>query len=213
MRTLAVPYGGLRPLGTYVGGRLREPLRTVQGGYFANMYDHCLMDEYRMWGQILDAGGLERLCLPLGQRPYHSRPWIEQPDGGRAFSPQSIQPVSAITEGVETTLLSVETPFGYDGVINYVVAGILAPSGGVTGFSEGSGQITWRLKANQRHLRDWGNVLTSRGSLLDPSPIPNGGLRVYSRNLIELTVTLEVASGLTGQANLVAMIMGWFYPR
>lgn len=213
MRTLAVPYGGLRPLGTYVGGRLREPLRTVQGGYYANMYDRCLMNEYKDWNSIIAQGGFERLCLPLGQRPYTARPWIEQPDGGRAFSPMSVTQVGGVTEGVETTLLSVEVPFGYDGVINYVVANILPTAGAGTNFSEGGGQIIWKLKANQRHLRDWGFVLTSRGSLTDPSPIPNGGLRVYSRNLIEMTVLIEAASGLLPQAQLVCMIMGWFYPR
>lgn len=212
-RALAVPRGGLQPLATYVQGRLREPLRSVQGGYTFNLYDHCLMNEYLAWCQIIDAGGLERLCLPLGQTPYIARPWTTMPNSGREFSPQTQTPISTITELVETTILSMEVPFGYDGVIDFVVANILPPAGGATGFGEGGGQITWKLKANQRHLRDWGNVLTSRGSLLNPAPIPLRGLRIYSRNLVELTATLTSPSGLTPTANLIAQVMGWFYPR
>jgi hypothetical protein len=209
MRSVAIRTAGLpsNTLATYVDGALRT------GGYWPNQFDNCLMHEYRAWNWLIAAGGLERLCLPLGQSPYIDRPWIKQPESGRAFSPIGISAVSAITEGVETPILSFETPFGYDGVINYAVAEIAPPAGGSTGYGEGSGQITWRLKANERHLRDWGDVLTSRGSLIDPSPIPNGGLRIYSRNLIQLTVTLSSPSGLTSNANLIASVMGWFYPR
>lgn len=196
-----------RRLGVFVDGALRT------GGYYPNHFDKCLDMDYAYWCQILDAGGLEKLCLPLGHRPYEDRPWVKMPDGGRAFAPQGLSLVSDVTEGVETTLLSMEVPFGYDGVITYVVAGILPTAAGSTNFTEGSGQITWRLKASNRHLRDWGRVLTSRGSFIDPSPTVNAGLRVYSRNLIELTVTLSATSGLNPTSNLVAMIMGWVYPR
>jgi hypothetical protein len=215
MRSLAVPNAGLRPLGAYIRGKLHEPLRTTRSGYgyMPNLYDACLMGEYRAWNYLIAKGGLERLCLPLGQRPYIDRPWIKQPEEGRAFSPQGVAAVSTIVEGTETALLSLIVPFGYDGVINYIVANILPSASSGTSYSEGSSQITWRLKANGRHLRDWGNVQTSRGSLIDPSPIPNGGLRVYSRNLVQFTVTLEPSSGLTPTANLVCMVMGWFYPR
>jgi hypothetical protein len=203
---------GLRPLGRYIDDRLHTATIT-QGGYWPNEYDQALDQDYALWKQILRVGGLERICLPLGQRPYLTKPWATMPDGGREFSPQTQTLVSSVVEGTETTILSFETPFGYDGVINFVVANCLPTASAGSNFTEGSGQITWRLKANGRHLRDWGDVLTSRGSLLNPSPIPERGLRIYSRNLIELTVTLQVASGLNASSNLVAMVMGWFYPR
>lgn len=207
--------GGLQPLGTYTrNGVLHTALRNnITSGYKPNMFDMSLAQDYQAWCNILRAGGLERLCLPLGQRPYESRPWIKQPDGGRAFSPQALIPVSSVTPGVATTLLSIETPFGYDGVINYVIANILPTAAASSNFTEGSGDIIWQLLANSRHLRDWGDVLISRGSPIDPSPIPNGGLRVYSRNLIQMNVTLAVGNALNPDSNLLAMIMGWFYPR
>lgn len=183
MRAVALRNGGVRPLGTYYHG-VRHTSGHHGGGYFGNSYDKCLSDEYALW-QRITAAGLDKLCCPAGRDPYAARPWVEMPDGGREFSRIDVLAVSAITEGVETVVLSEETPFGYDGIINYGVCRIEPPAGGNSNFSEGSGQLTWRLKANQRHLRNMGNIIVSRGSLIDPSPIPNAGLRVYSRNLIQ----------------------------
>jgi hypothetical protein len=203
---------GLQRLNTYTqDGVLHTALIT--SGYQPNIFDESLNGDYSAWCGILRAGGLEKLCLPLGQKPYKDRPWITQPDGGRAFSPQALALVSSITPGTSTTVLSIETPFGYDGVINYVIANILPTASGATNFTEGSGDITWNLTANGRHLRDWGQVLINRGSAIDPSPIPNGGLRIYSRNLIQMNVTLAIGNSLNPNSNLLAMIMGWFYPR
>jgi len=207
MRALTANVGGAQPLGVFVRGALRT------GGYFPNFFDQCLHQEYSLWQEILASGGLERLCLPLGQRPTLTRPWAVMPEEGREFSPQTQTLVSTVSESIETTVLSFDVPFGYDGVINYIVANILPPASGITNFSEGSGQITWRLKAAGRHLRDWGNVLTSRGSLLNTTPIPLRGLRIYSRNKVEMTVTLSSPSGLTPGAQLITLVQGWFYPR
>lgn len=214
---IAIQQPTLGPLSTFVGGALRT------GGYYPNEYDACLDNDYRIWCNILARGGLESVCRPVGSRPYSARPWVEQPDGGRTFSPVEVLDVNSFVEGVETTVLTVEVPFGYDGVINYVVATVLPSAGAPSNFSDGSGQITWRLTANglatssitaaSRHLRDWGNVIVSRGSMTDPSPIPNGGLRIYSRNLIQMTVELSAGSGLNPQANILCSVQGWVYPR
>lgn len=216
MKTTAIA-PTIGPLSTYVRGALRT------GGYYPNAYDACLNNDYQIWCSILDAGGLERICRPVGSTPYRARPWVEQPDGGRAFSPIGTMLVSDFTLDTETIVLSIEIPFGYDGVINYAVANVLPSPSATSNFTEGSGQIIWRLTANDltdfgggaaRHLRDWGNVTVSRGSMTDPSPIPNGGLRVYSRNLVKFTATLSSTTpSLNPGATILTSIMGWIYPR
>jgi hypothetical protein len=212
MNAVALRSGGLRPLSIYRKGVRSTPMLTGST-YQPNAFDACLSREFALWHQ-LTAIGLDKLCCPAGRRPYEDRPWVKMPDGGREFSQIGILAVSAITPGVDTTVFSELVPYGYDGVVNYAICTIQQPAaGGGTGFGEGSGQITWKLKANERHLRDFGQVLVQRGSLIDPSPIPNAGLRVYSRNLLQWTVNIVNGSGLNPNANIICSALGWFYPR
>jgi len=84
-----------------------------------------------------------------------------------------------------------------------------------TGFTEGSGDITWRLSADSRYLRDEGNLQVTVGSLITPSPVPRGNLRVYSGNLMLFTVAFAVGAEarLNPNARVVCSITGWYYPR
>ena len=86
---------------------------------------------------------------------------------------------------------------------------------GATGFVEGSGTVTWRLSADGRYLRDVGNIQVTMGSLIQPSPVPRGGLRVWSHNLIQFSVALETGmeAVLNPAAVVICSINGWFYAR
>jgi hypothetical protein len=157
---------------------------------------------------------LTKICCPVGRRKYQTRPWVQMPAEGRQFKPVGVSAaLGTLPTGVDNVVLSVLVPLGYDGVITDYVCELSA--NGSTGFVDGSGAITWRLSADGRYLRDVGDIIVTMGSLIQPSPVPRGGLRVFSHNLIEFTANINPAfSGtLNPAALIICSINGWFYAR
>jgi hypothetical protein len=136
------------------------------------------------------------------------------PKEGRRYRPIDTLVVGAGPfTGVDQLVLSERVPIGYDGVISDIVCNITA--NGATGFLDGSGDISWRLSADRRFLRDMGNLQVQVGSLTNPSPVPRGMLRVYSHDLIQFFVNFAVGAEarLNPEAIIVCSITGWFWPR
>lgn len=192
---------------TLVGPDLRKPVQL-------NEYDQCLRTDEELWHHFIAKGGLARNCCPRGRKPYRERPWVQMPAGGRRFRPISNALVSSlIFDGTDQTILETRVPYGYDGVIMDTVNEITASN--ATGFDEGSGDITWRLEADDRYLRDYGAVTVSVGSLVMPSPIQRGGLRVYSGNILRFVAAMApgAENRLNPNARIICSISGWWYPR
>ena len=183
--------------------------------YGANEYDDCLEREYRDYVTAFNS--------ELGKRKeYLSAPWVSMPPEGRRFRPITSTPLTSfqtagVFNGLDVVVLQMRVPLGYDGVISDVVLNFTG-----SGFDEGSGEITWRIAADYlpigglqvggRYLRDMGNVITSLGSLTQPSPVPRGGLRVYSWDLV--TVYCNIASTATvANGVILASLAGWTWPR
>ena len=191
--------------------------------YGPNQFDDCLDAEYAWWMAFLAAGGLKQ-CCPQGRKKYTSPPWVSMPSEGRRFRPITTPGIpltsfqtAGVFNGLDVVILQMPVPLGYDGVISDVVMSFTGQ-----GFDEGSGEITWRLAATYlpvgglqtggRYLRDMGNVTSSIGSLTQPSPVPRGGLRVYSGDLV--TMLCSIASTATvSNGVIVGSIAGWVWPR
>ncbi len=183
-----------------------------------NSYDACLLRERADWDETVEQG-LRTVCCPRGRKQYNSPPWITMPPEGRRFKPVGIVAVSTLVAGVDTQV-PFQTPTGdffvdtgYDGVLTDIVCEVTAP--GATGFVEGSGDVSWRLKNNQHYVRDFGNIQVTMGSLVSPGVVPRGGVRIHSRN--KLTFFVNVTAGglarLNVNANIIVSISGWMYPR
>lgn len=175
--------------------------------------DICLLNERALWKRLVEGGGLRTICCPQGRPKYAQRPWIAMPKEGRRFKPIGYLAVADVMPftGTDQLVLDVYVPTGYDGVITDVVCGVTAA--GPTGFVEGSGDVAWRLAADGRFLRDLGNIRSSLGSLTSPSPVPRGGLRVFSRNRLQFYVSIAIGAPINPLARIVCSITGWFYPR
>ena len=189
-----------------------------------NSYDACLNSDRMLWNQIVAGGGLRKICCPRGRTPYTTRPWIAMPAEGRRFKPIGILavPGNAGFDGLDTQVpFNTQSgneivPVGYDGVITDIVCGIEAGTGGSgSGFVEGSGDLIWRLSASGRFLRDHGNILTSLGSLTSPSPVPRGGIRVWSEDILQFFVAFAPGADvrINSSSRIVVSITGWYYPR
>lgn len=184
--------------------------------YGANEYDDCLDAEYKDFVAIFNAG------IP-NRKQYRSAPWVSMPPEGRRFRPITYTALTAFEvpgpgfNGVDTVVLQERVPLGYNGVISDVVFNF-----GGQGFVEGSGDITWRLAADYlptgavltggRYLRDMGNIQTQLGSLTQPSPVPRGGLLVYSWDWITVYINVSAAATISN-GNMITSISGWYWPR
>lgn len=185
--------------------------------YGLNQYDACLHLDHQLWEEILSQGGLHTICCPQGRPKYTQRPWVAMPKEGRRFKPISTLLVSTAVPftGLDVNVLTERVPVGYDGVISDIVCNIVAPGGGSGGFVDGSGDITWRLSADNRFLRDMGNLKVQVGSLTSPSPVPRGMVRVYSHDVLRFAVNFAVGAEvrIDPTAYIICSITGWYYPR
>ena len=183
--------------------------------YGANPWDDCLDAEYKDFVDIFNAG------IP-SRKLYPSPPWVTMPPEGRRFRPISVAPLTqfqtlGVFNATDTVVLQMRVPLGYDGVISDVVCQFTGQ-----GFNEGSGDIVWRLAADYlplgagltggRYLRDMGNLLVSLGSLTQPSPVPRGGLRIYSWDLVTFFANISAAA-TAANGNIICSVAGWTWPR
>ena len=195
------------------------PMRSQLFG--ANRWDNCLSQDLSQWMNVL-ACGLIQHNYPGGRGAYQTPPWVSMPPDGRRFKPIASQPLTAfqtagVFNGLDVIVLQERVPLGYDGVISEVVCEFTG-----TGFVDGSGDISWRLAADYlvgpagvtggRFLRDYGNVQVSIGSFQFPSPIPRGGLRVFSWDLVTLYAAVA-PTAVIANGNIVCSIGGWYWPR
>lgn len=130
-------------------------------------------------------------------------PWIDPPPDYLDFD----QPGSVVlpaAPSVDTTVLTLQVPRGYDGVIKAYSCNFL---GG--GFVNGSGTIIWRININGTPVRNFSNITTERGSSEQPRALA-GGLRVYSEQIVTLVVNHVSDNTLAG--NVLGSFQGWFYP-
>lgn len=216
MKTYAVGNQHTNVLGRPNRGLTRDSrLRRVQ---VPNEFDGCLCTELYAWEELVGGEGLNKICCPVGRRKYPTRPWVQMPAEGRQFKPVGVSnTIGNLALDTDIAVLTTIVPIGYDGVITDFVCEVTASSGGPAngGFVEGSGQISWRLAADKRYLRDLGNIQVTMGSLIQPSPVPRGGLRVFSKNAV--TFYVNIASATVGlldmNARIVCSVNGWWYAR
>lgn len=109
--------------------------------------------------------------------------------------------------GVESTVFSFQVPQGFNGVIKEIANVFI---GG--GFTDGSGNILWRVLQNSQAVRGKEAILNSLGSVAQPSRIGGGGfIRILENDIIALTVA-NVAVVVSGQL-IGGRLSGWFYPK
>ena len=181
------------------------PKNVNQREFPPNLWNGCLDAEAARWQHINDHGGLKAIC-PGHQ--YTDPPWVKMPMQGKRFGhPSSITLPAA--NATDTVVQSFLVPLGYDGVI-------AAPVNLYTGmgFQEGSGDLTWRIKINQRWAKDYGAITTQLGSLTTPYYNANSQILLQSGQLVQYLVNRSVASlGNLNGGRIICGLFGWFWPR
>lgn len=134
---------------------------------------------------------------------WNDSPWIEAPPGYVPFDPRATIPLP-VAPSAETTVLTFVVPLGYDGVIKKYSNNITG-----AGFTNGSGDIVWRLRANGRAVRNFDAILFESGTVDFPRELV-APIRVYSGQTLIFTVEHVANAALAG--NVICSFMGYIYP-
>lgn len=130
------------------------------------------------------------------------RPWIDEPPGSVPFDEQGVFTLPASNSTTDHPVLTVTVPQGFDGVINYISNNTTA-----AGFPEGSGELIWKILINGRPVRNFGNILVSKGTPAQGRIV--SPIRVFSGDVIAYTVE-NPTGALAGQ--VICSLNGYFYP-
>jgi hypothetical protein len=133
-------------------------------------------------------------------------PWIFPPVNSIAFDNAGDILLPAIGVG-ETVVFQFTVPTGHNGVIKEIANAFIG-----SGFTDGSGQIIWRILQNNQAVRGKENILNSLGSVAIPSRVGGGAyIRIIENDIIALTVN-NVAIAPAGQL-IAGRLSGWFYKK
>jgi hypothetical protein len=129
-------------------------------------------------------------------------PWVIPPAGADPFDATNVVNIGVV--GTTTTILTLVVPYGYDGVIKrfyhtYLGAGLI----------DGNGDLVWRILADGRPIKNFGNILTQMGNAITPRL--TDGIRVFAGQTITYVVSHAANPLLTDM--VTASLAGYFYPR
>jgi hypothetical protein len=180
--------------------------RSIQQRQFPpTIYNCCLDVEKQLWEDIQRVGGLQAICP--GRR-WTEPPWVRMPMQGKRFNKINSIALPA-ANGLDTLITSFQVPYGYDGCIVSPIFNV----DGVTGFVQGSGDLTWRLRLNQRWVRDFGAVTTFLGSTTTPYAVNVGQIIIQSGQVVSIFVNRSTTSGGLAGGRVIGAAFGWFWPR
>lgn len=195
-----------RPL-TASGAQLEQP----------NSAALCLMREYDLFCNLQATGGLQRMMCS-GINKGLNPDWVTMPPEGRRFqkiattTPQQIKDAVGYNADYEVTARGGNeiVPVGYAGVLTGIVNYYTG-----TGFVEGSGDIVWRVRINQRWVKDYGNMVTTVGTLQAPCMIYRGGVRLLPQQLLRYYISLGAGAldRLDPQQPIITALFGWVNPQ
>jgi hypothetical protein len=129
-------------------------------------------------------------------------PWVIPPAGADPFDASNVVQIGVI--GTTTTILSLLVPYGYDGVIKRFYHNYLG-----SGLVDGNGDVIWRMLADGRPIKNFGNILTQMGSA--NTPRLTDGIRIFSGQLITYVIYHSANALLTDL--VTSSLAGYFYPR
>jgi len=137
--------------------------------------------------------------------------WIYPPINWENIDQIAYSTLPAI--GAEATILTFPVPAGRNGIINKVACNFV---GG--GWTEGSGDVLWRILVDQGTPPGANSYQAIPASLGSPAqPVGISGFRIFENQIIAVTIFNNPAGpsgGITPAGQLAgARLCGYFYPR
>jgi len=137
--------------------------------------------------------------------PRQVPPWVEKTAGSQPFNQQNTAGVTIPAIGAEVTVVTFTVPPRKNGLIQNVSNQFV---GG--GWTEGSGDLVWRIEADGVPLQGLHNIIASMGSMSNPADFGQNNLAIYENQVIAL-IALNVAVPAAGQ-RLLGQFRGRYYP-
>ena len=140
------------------------------------------------------------LGMPANPAATFRRVWLEEPPGSVPFDEQASY---ALTGAVapEVTVLRMQVPLGFDGVIKWISNNVL-PAGSLT-----PGALTWSIEVNGRPYRNFAVITQEKGTIAQGREV--SPIRIFAGDVVTYAVT-EVTGGQTGST--VVSLTGYFFP-
>ena len=154
-------------------------------------------------------------CSIMSQRPRRRGlpASIEPPPNSIRWQPGKDRPL-VLPVGPETAtdilVFQERVPLGYDGYID-----TLTNVWNGTGFVEGSGSITWRVKIDQRYIPYYEAITVTLGTLSVPYAVIGQAIPLLSNQLVQYFANFAVGSDAVlnmGGATICAAT-GYIWPR
>jgi len=160
----------------------------------------------RLWTLTLEMPVFRREFVEGSRKyKYSDPPWLVMPTNAvpfQKFDSINLPP----NDGVDRIVVSFTVPQGYDGVITSLVQTYTG-----SGFTDGSGDLFWRVRIGDRWAEDMGRMITRLGSLQSPYQIYRSGVRLKSMDRVLYLVNHSSSSSLSG-GRIICGVFGWYYP-
>jgi len=167
----------------------------------ANVWDWCLENDQRLWAAVEWAlhGCIPPKCWRLEDNPLHAIP-----EQGREFHKYGMIPLPPVF-GVDSQVLQFQVPPGYSGV----VYAVLCKYAGV-GYVNGSGDLLWRFRVNERWVKSLQAIPTELGDYSGYAQLDEF-LRLSPGQTVRAYGWVNPATGLVG-GSMIAALQGWYFP-
>ena len=175
-----------------------------------NRWDRLLQREQQTWNAIQANGGIRAVVSPFRPKLLSvgewGEPWMRATGEAQPLYENAVIPLPALGGG-DALVLAFTVPPGYDGVITGITHFYTGQN-----FDEASGDLTWRLQVNRHWVKSMGAMITTMGSVQQPSPLLPGGIRVLSRDIVQYWVNVSLGAKVVG-GNIFCAVAGRIYPE
>jgi hypothetical protein len=138
----------------------------------------------------------------------HEAAILSPPPGADSFKPFGVIVTPGAT-GLDTTVLTLDVPHGWDGVIKSLSHNY---TGG--GFVDGSGLLIWRILRDGQAVKNFDSISVEFGRPAEPIELAGPGIPVYSGQCITYIVNHALLSGLpVAGSSIICSFGGYFFPR
>jgi hypothetical protein len=135
----------------------------------------------------------------------HQPIWLFPSADSQAFDYVNYVPLPAVGNTAPNgVIISFRVPAGMNGIIKRFGNAYVG-----SGFTEGSGSLTWQLLADGTPVPNYDAIPASLGATANPSEVSS--IRIRENQLITLVVLN--ASLVVGGASSGGRLGGWFYPK
>jgi len=190
-------------------------LVAIPKGYAPLNSDGMQLANLAAWHlqRIHNSGFLAASPEPASSQPIGSLPnpaatqrrvWLDEPPGSVPFDEQGTIPIPLPTlQGVDTPVVTMVVPQGYDGVIKWISNNVNSQNPPFV-----SGEMIWKILVNKRPVRNFGNILQEKGTVYQGREI--SPIRVFSGDVVTYTAQQVIGSALTGETT--CSLTGYYYP-